>query len=41
MHFCPLRLPPDPRTYGVPLTVRTLRHADAIGEALAARGLDD
>ena len=34
-------LPPDPRTYGVPLTVRTLRHADALGEALAARGLDD
>lgn len=34
-------LPLDPRTYGVPLVVRTLRHADAVGEALAARGLDD
>lgn len=34
-------LPPDPRTYGVPLVVRTLRHADSVGEALAARGLDD
>lgn len=31
----------DPRTYGVPLVVRTLRQADAVGEALAARGLDD
>ncbi len=31
----------DPRTYGVPLVVRTLRQADAMGEALAARGLDD
>jgi biotin transport system permease protein len=31
----------DPRTYGVPLVVRTLRHADTMGEALAARGLDD
>lgn len=34
-------LPLDPRTYGVPLVVRTLRHADAVGDALAARGLDD
>jgi biotin transport system permease protein len=34
-------LPLDPRTYGVPLVVHTLRHADAVGEALAARGLDD
>jgi biotin transport system permease protein len=34
-------LPPDPRTYAVPLVVRTLREADAVGEALAARGLDD
>jgi energy-coupling factor transporter transmembrane protein EcfT len=25
----------------VPLVVRTLRHADALGEALVARGLDD
>jgi biotin transport system permease protein len=31
----------DPRTYGVPLVVRTLRHADTMGEALVARGLDD
>jgi biotin transport system permease protein len=34
-------LPPDPRTYAVPLVVRTLREADSVGEALAARGLDD
>ncbi len=34
-------LPLDPRTYAVPLVVRTLRQADAFGEALAARGLDD
>jgi len=34
-------LPLDPRTYGVPLVVRTLRQADTTGEALAARGLDD
>jgi biotin transport system permease protein len=34
-------LPPDPRTYAAPLVVRTLRQADALGEALAARGLDD
>jgi biotin transport system permease protein len=31
----------DPRTYAVPLVVRTLRQADAFGESLAARGLDD
>lgn len=29
------------RAYGVPLVVRSLRHADAMGEALVARGLDD
>ena len=29
------------RAYAVPLVVRTLRHADAVGEALVARGLDD
>lgn len=29
------------RAYAVPLLVRTLRHADALGEALIARGLDD
>ncbi len=34
-------LPPDPRTYAVPLVVRALREADTVGEALAARGLDD
>jgi biotin transport system permease protein len=34
-------LPPDPRTYAAPLVVSTLRQADALGEALAARGLDD
>ena len=34
-------LPMDPRTVAVPLVVRTLREADAVGEALAARGLDD
>lgn len=31
----------SPRAYAVPLLVRTLRHADGLGEALAARGLDD
>jgi biotin transport system permease protein len=31
----------SPRAYAVPLVVRTLRHADALGEALIARGLDD
>lgn len=30
-----------PRAFAVPLLVRTLRHADALGEALVARGLDD
>jgi len=34
-------LPLHPRTVAVPLVVRTLREADAVGEALAARGLDD
>lgn len=29
------------RAFAVPLVVRALRHADALGEALAARGLDD
>ena len=31
----------SPRALLVPLVVRTLRHADRTGEALAARGLDD
>jgi len=31
----------SPRAFAVPLLVRSLRHADALGEALAARGLDD
>lgn len=31
----------SPRAFAVPLVVRSLRHADALGEALAARGLDD
>jgi biotin transport system permease protein len=31
----------SPRAYAVPLVVRSLRHADALGEALVARGLDD
>jgi biotin transport system permease protein len=31
----------DPRAFAVPFVVRSLRHADALGEALAARGLDD
>lgn len=31
----------SPRAFAVPLIVRSLRHADAMGEALAARGLDD
>lgn len=30
-----------PVTLAVPLVVRTLRHADSLGEALAARGVDD
>ncbi|MER6944287.1 energy-coupling factor transporter transmembrane protein EcfT [Nonomuraea sp. NPDC000554] len=29
------------RAFAVPLVVSTLRHADALGEALSARGLDD
>jgi biotin transport system permease protein len=29
------------RAFAVPLVVGTLRHADALGEALSARGLDD
>ena len=29
------------RAFAVPLVVRALRHADALGDALAARGLDD
>jgi biotin transport system permease protein len=31
----------DPRAYAVPLIIRSLRHADALGEALVARGVDD
>jgi biotin transport system permease protein len=31
----------SPRAFVVPFVVRSLRHADALGEALAARGLDD
>lgn len=31
----------SPRALLVPLVVRTLRHADRLGEALAARGVDD
>lgn len=31
---------PSPRVYAAPLIVKSLRHADAVGEALAARGLD-
>jgi biotin transport system permease protein len=31
----------SPLAYAVPFVVRTLRHADALGEALAARGVDD
>lgn len=31
----------SPRAYAVPLVVRALRRADALGEALAARGVDD
>jgi biotin transport system permease protein len=34
-------LRPGPRAYAVPLVVRSLRHADALGEALVARGVDD
>jgi biotin transport system permease protein len=31
----------SPTAFAVPLVVRALRHADALGEALAARGADD
>lgn len=31
----------SPRAFAVPLIVRSLRHADALGEALAARGVED
>jgi biotin transport system permease protein len=31
----------SPRAFAVPFVVRSLRHADALGEALIARGLDD
>jgi biotin transport system permease protein len=31
----------SPRAFAVPLLVRSLRHADALGEALMARGLED
>lgn len=31
----------SPRAFAVPLVVRALRHADALGEALVARGVDD
>ena len=31
----------DPRTFGAPFLIRSLRHADALGEALRARGVDD
>ena len=31
----------SPRAFAVPLLVRSLRHADALGEALTARGADD
>lgn len=31
----------SPRAFAVPLLVRSLRHAHALGEALLARGLDD
>ena len=34
-------LRPGPVTLGVPLVVRTLQHAEQLGEALAARGVDD
>jgi biotin transport system permease protein len=30
----------SPRAFAVPLLVRSLRHADALGEALVARGVD-
>ena len=31
----------SPRAFAVPLIVRSLRHADSLGEALMARGVDD
>ena len=31
----------SPRAFAVPLIVRSLRHADALAEALVARGVDD
>jgi biotin transport system permease protein len=31
----------DIRTFGAPFLIRSLRHADALGEALRARGVDD
>ena len=31
----------SPRAFAVPLVIRALRHADALGEALVARGVDD
>lgn len=31
----------SPRAFAVPLVIRSLRHADRLGDALAARGLDD
>ncbi len=31
----------SPRAYAVPLIIRSLRHADQLGEALVARGVDD
>jgi biotin transport system permease protein len=31
----------SPTAYAVPLVIRSLRHADELGEALAARGVDD
>ncbi len=31
----------SPRAFAVPLVIRALRHADRLGEALAARGIDD
>lgn len=34
-------LPASPRTFAVPLLVRALRHAQRLGDALIARGLDD
>ena len=34
-------LPASPRAFAVPLLVRALRHAQQMGDALVARGLDD